>query len=79
MPKVKWEGKEVDAIDVSFKINKEDWNEYQLEDGTSLRLKCVVSEVLRVPEMYDQEGNPTYVIKSANMVNVKSPDHLKKI
>jgi len=78
MPKINWQGKEVDAIDTSFRTVREEWNEYLLEDGTSLRVKCVVSEVFRVPEAYDQENNPVYVVKSANMVNVKSPDHLKK-
>jgi len=78
MPKINWLGKEVDGIDTAFKINKEEWNEYQLEDGTNLRIKCVVSEVYRIPDAYDDEGNPIYVVKSGNILNVKSPDHIKK-
>ena len=78
MPKVNLGGKEVDAIDTSFKISREDWNEYQLEDGTNLRLKCIVSEIYRVSGEYDKEGNPLYIVKSANILNVKSPEHLKK-
>lgn len=78
MPKVMWQGKKVDAISTSFKTNREDWNEYRLEDGTYLKLKCVVSEILRIPEIYDQEGNPTYLVKSINVTNVEATDNLKK-
>lgn len=78
MPKIPYKGKEVDGIDVGFKVTREDWNEYQLSDGTQLRMRLIVSDVIFVPDEFDQEGNPIYVIKSKNMLVVKSPDHLKK-
>lgn len=78
MPTVNWKGKSVEALDVRFKNIKEEWNEYQLEDGSILRTKSVVSEILRIPEEYDREGNPVYMVKSANMIVTRSPDDLKK-
>jgi hypothetical protein len=78
MPKVKWQNRDVDALEMRFKSIREDWNEYDLEDGTTLRMKTVVSEIVRVEGEYDREGNPIYIIKSANMLVVKSPDNLKK-
>lgn len=78
MPKAMYKGREVEAIDVSFKIIREDWNEYQLADGTELRIRLIISDVVMIPGEYDKEGNPVYQVKSANMIALKSPDHLKK-
>jgi len=78
MPKLPYEGREVEAVDVDFKVIREDWNEYQLSDGTELRMRLVVSNVFLLPEEYDPEGNPVYVVKSGNILVVRSPDHLKK-
>ncbi|MBA7679277.1 hypothetical protein ES703_87566 [subsurface metagenome] len=78
MPVINWKGKQVDATPVKFKNINEEWNEYDLEDGSTIRMKTIVSEVVRVPDAYDQENNPVYVVKSTNMVVVNSPDHMKK-
>lgn len=78
MPKIKWQGREVDALSIPFKSIKEDWNEYDLEDGTTLKMKAVVSDIVRVDGQFDPEGNPLYLIKSGNMVVASSPDNLKK-
>lgn len=78
MPKIKWQGQDVDALSLRFKTIKEEWNEYDLEDGTTLRMKAVVSDVVRIEGHYDQENNPVYVVRSSNIVVVSSPDNLKK-
>ena len=78
MPKITYQGREVDAIEVNFKVNREDWNEYQLADGTELRMRLVVGEVYYLPGTYDREGKPVYFVKSQNLVISKSPDHLLK-
>lgn len=78
MPTIDFRGRQVEALEVKFKAVREDWNEYDLEDGTTVRMKTVVSEVVRVPEQFDNEGNPVYVVKSTNLLVVKAPDNLKK-
>ena len=77
MSRVVYKGKEVEGEDVSFSIVREDWNVYQLHDGTELRMRLVVGEVVRIPGEYDRDGNPVYVVKSSNMLISKSPDSLK--
>jgi hypothetical protein len=64
--------------EIEFQTRKEDWNEYQLMDGTVIKMKLVVSEILRIEGVYDEEGNPAYRIKSTNVPVVKSPDALKR-
>ena len=78
MPKVKWQGRDADGLEVRFKGIHEEWNEYDLEDGTTLRMKAVVSDIVRLDGEYDQEGNPIYLVKAGNMVVVKAPDNLKR-
>ncbi len=70
-------GRIVEATEVGFKGLKEEWNEYQAEDGTVLRLKVVVSEIFRLDE-YDQDNKPIYVIKSSNVLSSSVPEHLKR-
>lgn len=78
MPKINFQGREVDATEVEFQTRKEDWNEYQLMDGSVIKMKLVVSEIFRIEGVYDNEGNPVYHIKSANVPLVRSPDNLKR-
>ena len=78
MPQINWRGKNVDALEVNFKDVREEWNIYRLEDGSEVKLKSVMTEIMRLQDEYDQEGNPIYIFKSTNIVNVKSPDNLKR-
>lgn len=78
MAKVNFQGREVDATEIDFQIRKEDWNEYQLMDGTIIKMKLVISEIFRITDLYDNEGNPVYQIKSTNVAAIKSPDNLKR-
>ncbi|MDP3182580.1 MAG: hypothetical protein Q8M54_07140 [Desulfobaccales bacterium] len=75
--RINFGGREVDANEVGFKAIKEEWDEYQAEDGTVLRIRVVVSNVYRLDE-YDQDLNPIYVIKSGNVLSSSVPENLKK-
>lgn len=76
--KVLFEGKIVEGLDMDFKSLKEDWNEYQINDGTIIRMKVVVTNVAKIPDRYDPEGNPIYLLKSSNVLSVSAPEKLKK-
>ena len=78
MVKINRGGKQVEATVIDFRIEKEDWNEYQLLDGSHLRLRVVLSEVYRVNDEYDADGNPVYVTKSGNVLVIRATDELKK-
>ena len=78
MPKIPFQGQEVDATEVEFQTRKEDWNEYQLMDGSVIKMKAVVGEIVRIEGKYDNEGNPVYVVRSNNVLIVRSPDNLKR-
>jgi len=76
--KVPFEGKIAEGIEMDYKSVKEDWNEYQTNDGTIIRLKVVVTNIAKLADKYDKDGNPVYVIKSSNVVSISAPEKLKK-
>ena len=67
------EGEEVD-----FKNEKEEWNVYKLADGTTLKVKLVLVNVVRSRDKYDPLGNPLYGITSQNIVKVLNVPEKRK-
>jgi hypothetical protein len=72
------DGSVVDATAIGFQVGGEYFNEYALDDGTLIRIKAVMAEILRVDGAYDTEGNPVYVTKMQNVVVVNAPEKLRK-
>lgn len=48
----------------------------KLVDGSVIRLKTVITEILKLEGEFDPEGTPIYAIKSTNIISVASPAHL---
>jgi hypothetical protein len=63
----------IEAEDMEFQTGREDWNEYQVEDGFTVRIKLVVSSILKTGER-DPQGNPVYIVQSTNIVKVLPPE-----
>lgn len=76
--KVPFEGKAAEGLDIDFKTIKEEWNEYQVNDGTIIRMKVVVTNIVKLTDKYDKEGNPIYLVKSSNVLSISAPEKLKK-
>jgi len=63
--------------DVDFEEKEEHWNVYKLSDGTTLKVKLVLTGVKRLKK-YQPDGNPIYVISSQNVVRaINVPKELK--
>ncbi len=76
--KVFFNGSNVDGLSVEFKTISETWSEYALEDGSTVRVKPVVAEFVRLPQQYDPEGNPMYVARIQNVLVPTTPERLRK-
>jgi hypothetical protein len=76
---VDFQGKKVEGEAISFKlITPEQWNDYQLADGTVLRVKTILGGVVRLPE-FAPDGDPIYVITTQNHVTAWNvPEELRK-
>ncbi len=76
--KVNVGGQEFMAEPIDFEPEREGWNTYILHDGTTLKLRTVVAEVLRVEGAWAPNGDPLYIITSQAVVNTTAPDALKR-
>ena len=76
--KVRIGNEDVDASEMPFQNVAEHWNEYLVNDGSVLRLKSVVTEILRIDGRFDADGNPQYLIKSAQVVSVSGSERARK-
>jgi hypothetical protein len=76
--KVSFQGEMVDATPIQVNSANEVWNSYLLEDGSTVKMKLVATNVVRLDNKYDPEGNPIYFVKSTNIVSVDAPDSLRK-
>jgi hypothetical protein len=77
--KVNLGGTEYMAEEIEFESDgAEKWNLYVLQDGTTLKVKAVLSEVLRVDGMYAPNGDPMYTANAQIVVATSAPEHLKK-
>lgn len=71
-------GKIVDAKSIDFKTNKEEWNEYKLEDGTILRIKAIPIGIIRADDHNPLTGDPFYQVQSKIITSTLVPEKLKK-
>ena len=62
--KVEFQGALHDAVPIEANQSSEHWNQYLLDDGSTLKLKAVVTNVYRLLGVYKDDGDPIYVIKS---------------
>jgi hypothetical protein len=76
--KINFQGRMVDAEIVDFEADKEQWSTYILHDGTALKVKAVVTEVARLEGVYDQKGDPVYLIQASQIMHVNAPDNLRR-
>lgn len=66
-----------DVVDVEESIER--FSDITLKDGTLVRIKPVVVDVIRADGQWDNEGNPIYVVRSTNVMTVNNVDEsLKK-
>ena len=70
-------GQELEAEVVGFRSTGEHWNEYLLDDGTVFRIKLVVTEIARLTESYDANGDPIYLATHTQVTAVDAPESLR--
>ena len=65
-------GREVDVADVPIKSAAEPFSMYELEDGTTLRVKSVATSFVRVENEYNADGTPVYLVTTSPVVFIES-------
>lgn len=77
--KINLGGQEFMAEEVEFEADSaEKWNTYALHDGTTLKLKAVLADVLRIDGQYAPNGDPLYTVNASIVVSTSAPDNMRK-
>jgi hypothetical protein len=53
--------------DIDFEEMEEHWNVYKLKDGTTLKVKLILTGVKRLKK-HNPDGTPLYLVNSQNIV-----------
>ena len=73
-----YQGRQVSGKEVAFETGGEQWCNYTLEDGSTMKVKLSLIEVVRLEE-YDEAGNPVYMFTAQQMVGIiPNPELVKK-
>lgn len=75
--KVNMGDKVVEGARMDFAAVIETWNEYHLEDGTIIRMKTVLTRVVRTNEV-NQHGSPVYAWNSTQVVDIQDGEQGRK-
>ena len=70
-------GQMVSGEEVPFEPERENFNTYILEDGTSIKFKAVVLKFIRL-DIYNPEGEPVYMAQATNALVADVPENLKQ-
>ena len=71
-----FQGQQVPGEEIEFEVEREGWNIYILHDGTKLKIRSVVSSIIRL-DAYKPDGEPIYILKSSNIATADVPEGLK--
>ena len=77
MVKISVKDKTVEGEEVSFQSRREEWNEYIIEDGTTVKVKLVATNIFKTDQV-TPAGEPVYIVKSQNVMSVTPLKKLDK-
>jgi len=70
---------EQQKAEVDILTSNEPWNVYEIiKNGMVVRIKLVFSDVYKVKDVYDQFGEPYYIVKNAPLIDYKPPNRKEK-
>lgn len=72
-----YQGRKVQGQSVDFTAKSENWQQYELEDGSQLKMKIVLLDVVRLDE-YNENGDPVYQFSAQQLIGIQVPDEFKK-
>lgn len=79
MRKGTFEGREVDLQMTDFEVDKEVWATYTTKpDGVVLRVKLMVSEILRAQNEFTANGEPLFLFSHTIISSTSAPAHMQK-
>lgn len=75
---VNYQGKNVKGDVIDFEAPAENFSTYKLEDGTYVKLKTTLVEVVRLIGEYTVTGDPVYMFSAQQTINILAAEDLKQ-
>src|SRR5881628_4240987 len=70
--------REVESLNLDFEAKSEPWVTYDLSDGTVLKIRTLVTGVMRMEGEHDPVGNPLYNVSTQIVIRVvNAPKELR--
>jgi len=70
---------QIDVTEVDITSRTEGVIEFQLEDGAVIRLAVAPTQVMRIDGAFDNDGNPTYLVKHGIVVTtISAPQRVRR-
>ena len=73
---IEYEGKPVEADEIDIVSESTPWHVFKLEDGTEVRVKTLLSKIVRVRNKFHDDGRPIYFLNVGPAMLVESPQSL---
>jgi len=70
-------GKMVAGETVAFESTTEPFAQYTLSDGTTVKVKMIMLDAVRL-DTYSDQGDPMYQFQFQQIIGVVAPDSLKR-
>lgn len=70
---IDFQGRRERAEEISFETTKDAWSSYQLADGSVIKLKNVVSRILKLLDKQKDDGTPFYVVEGSAILTTVLP------
>jgi hypothetical protein len=71
-------GKQVLGQTVDVETSNEPWAQYTLADGTTVKVKLIMLDSVRLDSHDENTGEPQYQFQFQQIIGIVAPDHLKK-
>jgi hypothetical protein len=71
-------GQQVTGENVDIETSNEPWAQYQLADGTTVKVKIVMLEAVRLDSYNDMTNDPVYQFQFQQIIGVVAPEALKR-
>ncbi len=77
--KIKYQERDVVGVVVPFDVINDNWSEFHLKDGTTIKMRPIVKSIVRLEDEYDQNGDPIYIVQSDPLVMLSNTsEHLRR-
>lgn len=73
---IDYQDKKIEGELLEFKTKNEEWNKYETEDGSIVKVKVVVTKIIRA-NTTTKSGEPVYIINSTTLVDADVSDEIR--